>query len=119
MLRYENKGYIIEIKLPGEHGHNGYSVECRYKYDTEKEKYLLSMWLKRNDIDVRFKIDSHKIDTQYISGEKESIKQNICKIVEQASLSGFFDYYINQYEYICKCFDRGNELFEKERLGVK
>lgn len=119
MLRYENKGYIIEIKLPGEHGHNGYSVECRYKYDTEKEKYLLSMWLKRNDIDDSFKIDSQEIDTQYISGTKETIRQNICNIIEQANDTGFFDYYIERYEYTYKCFDRGNELFEKERLGVK
>ncbi len=74
------------------------------------------MWLKRKDIDDKFKIDSQEIDTQYISGTKESIRQNICRIVEQASLSGFFDYYIERYEYTCKCFDRGNDLFEKEMI---
>lgn len=118
MYRYENKGYTIEIKLPEECGHEGYSVECRYQYDKSKEKYLLSMWLKRNDIDDKFKIDSQEIDTQYISGTKETIKQNICRIVEYASLSGYFDYYIKRYEYTYNCFDKGNELFEQERLGV-
>lgn len=117
MLKYENKGYLIEIKLPVERGYNGYSVECKYKYDKSKEKYLISMWLKRNDIDNTFKIDSQEIDTQYISGTKETIKQNICKIVEQASSSGLFDDYIERYEYTVKCFDRGNELYEKESLG--
>jgi len=116
MLRYKNKGYTIEINLPKECGYEGYSVECTYRYDKEKEKYLLSMWLKRSDIDDKFKIDSQEIDTQYISGTKDIIKQNICRIVEQASLSGFFTYYIERYEYTYKCFDRGHELFEKERI---
>ena len=114
MLRYENKGYIIEIKLPG---NEKYSVECRYLYNKSKEKYSLSMWIKRDDIDDAFKIDSQEIDTQYISGTKETIKQNICRIVEQASLSGFFDYYIERHKYTLECFNRGNEFFEKERLS--
>lgn len=116
MLRYKNKGYTIEINLPEECGHDGYLVECTYQYDKDKEKYLLSMWLKRIDIDDKFKIDSQEIDSQYISGTHENIKQNICRIVEQASLSGFFDRYIERYEYTYKCFDRGDELFEKERM---
>ena len=70
MLKYENKGHIIEIKLPEECGYIGYSVECRYQYDKEKEKYILSMWLKRDDIGDRFKIEYQHIDTQYISGTR-------------------------------------------------
>lgn len=116
MLKYKNKGYTIEINLPEECGYKDYSVECTYKFDKEIEKYLLSMWIKRNDIGDKFKIDSQEIDTQYISGTKENIRQNICKIVEQASLSGFFEYYIERYEYTYECFDRGDELLEKERL---
>ena len=117
MLRYENKGQVIEIKLPEECGYEGYSVECRYQYDKLKEKYMLSMWLRKDGIDDTFKIDSQEIDTQYINSTKETIRQNICKIVEQASLSGYFDCYIERYEYTCKCFDRGNELFENEIIG--
>lgn len=116
MLRYETKGYVIEINLPEECGYSGYSVECKYKYDVSKEKYLLSMWLKRDDIDETFKIDSQEIDTQYISGTKENIRQNICRIVEQANLSGYFTHYIERYEYTCRCFERGNALYEEERL---
>lgn len=119
MLRYKNKGYTIEINLPEECGYKDYSVECTYQFDKEKEKYLLSMWLKRNDIDDKFKIDSQEIDTQYISGTKENIRQNIRMIVEQASLSGFFNYYIEKYEYTCKCFELGNALFELETLNCK
>ena len=39
MLRYENKGYTLEINLPEECGHEGYSVECQYIYDKNEEKY--------------------------------------------------------------------------------
>lgn len=116
MLRYRNIGYTIEINLPEECGHRGYSVECRYQYSKEEDKYLLSMDLKRKDVGDRMKIDAQHVDTQLISGTKETIRQNICKIVEQASLSGFFEPYIERYEYTCKCFDRGNELFEDERM---
>lgn len=118
MLRYINKGYTIEIPLSGKYGDDGYSVECTYKFNKSKEKYLLSMWLKRNDIDDKFKIDSQEIDTQYITGTKETIVNNICRIVEQAIYSNFFDYYIDRYEYTYKCFDKGDDFFESERLDA-
>ena len=113
MLRYENKGYLIEVKLP----ESDYSVLCRYKYDKNKDKYLLSMWLMRNDIDDTFKIDSQEIDTQYISGDKSTIRDNIVKIIEQAYESNFFDYYIERFEYTYKCFDKGNDFYESEMLS--
>lgn len=120
MLNRKRKGYTIEIALPEECGYKGYSVECTYKYNKPKEKYSLSMWLKRNDIHDKFKIDLQEIDTQYIPGTRENIEENICRIVEQASLSGFFTQYIERFEYTCKCFDIGNSLLiEKERLSDK
>lgn len=113
------KGNTIEMRLPVECGYKGYSVECTYKYHKKKEKYLLSMWLKRQDVGDKFKIESQEIDTQYIPGTRETIVENICRIVNQASLSGYFDHYIKRYEYTLKCFDRGDELYEKERLKDK
>lgn len=115
-MKYKNNGYSIDINLTGKY--NGYSVECQYQFDKEKGKYIISMWLKRNDIDNRFRIDSQKIDTQYISGTRETIRLNICRIVEQACASNFFDQYIEEFEYLYECFDKGNEVLEKERLGA-
>ena len=116
MQKIIKEGYTIRIKLPTVCGYEGYSVKCTYKYNSRKEKYRLSMWLKRDDIDDDFKIDSQEIDTQDIPGTKETIEDNICRIVEQASLSGYFDYYIKRFEYTYHCFERGDELFETERL---
>lgn len=119
MLRHKNKGYTIEIDLPAECGYEGYSVECTYRFIKSKEKYSLSMWLRHKDIDDKFKIDSQEIDTQLISGTRENIVENICRIVEEASLSGYFDHYIETYKYTYECFNRGNELYEEERTSDK
>lgn len=58
MLRPIREGYCITFELPETNG-NRYIVKCLYKYVKPKEKYRLSMWLNRNDID-----DNHRIVTQ-------------------------------------------------------
>lgn len=109
------KGYSIEIDLPEEHGYKGYTVVCTYKYNTQFNKYSLEMELKYKDIGDSFRIDRQEIDTQYISGTRETIEDNIERIVNQACMSGFFDEYIKRYEYTFMCFEKGNELYEQER----
>lgn len=74
------------------------------------------MCLRHDDIDDDFKIDAQEIDAQYIPGTKETIEHNIRVIVENASLLGYFERYIQRFEYTYKCFERGNELYEQERL---
>ena len=113
MFRYKNKGYTMEIRLPKD-TYKDYSVECRYQYDKNNEKYQITMWLIRDTIDNRFKIDSQKIDTQYISGTRETIRPNICRIVEQACSTGYFDSFIRDFEKLYECFDKGFELLSKE-----
>ena len=75
------------------------------------------MWLKRNDISDRFKIDSQEINTLPLSGTKETIVDNICRVIEQGSLSGFFDDYIKRFEYTYNCFEIGNDYYELESLN--
>lgn len=116
MLKKFREGYTIRIQLPEECGHEGYFVKCTYKYNKKIDKYTLDMWLMRNDIDDEFQIRSQQIDKQPISGTRDTIEDNICRIVEYASQSGYFEEFIKNYEYTYKCFDKGNELFETERL---
>lgn len=118
MLRAIREGYVVRFNLPEECGYTGYSVKCIYKYKKKKEKYSLQMRLVHEDFDDEFKIDSQEIDTQYIPGTRESIESNIARIVEYAALSGFFDEYVKKFEYTYKCFDKGNDFFEKERLNA-
>lgn len=112
-MKYKKLGYTIEIELPQDK-YKGFIAECTYHYSKKYQRYALSMWIKKKDIDDRFKIDSQHIDTQYISGERENIIDNICRIVEYASDTGFFDKYIERYNYTYRCFDKGSDLIDLE-----
>lgn len=115
-IRYTNEGYSIAVPLSQfqvDEKYKAYSAMCQYQYDKEQGKYLLHMWLKRNDIAGLYRIDYEDIDTQYISGDRDSIRSNICRIVEQAMLHGFFDSYIDGFEYMITCCDKGNEMLEE------
>ena len=121
MMRPRCKGQIIEINL-SKWGYENYVAECAYHFDKREGKYSLSMWLNRNDIEDRMRLSSKKVDTQYISGTKETIVENICRVVHQAATvaaddeSKYFDRFVERYEYELACFERGNELFEQEAL---
>lgn len=122
MMRPRCKGQTIEINL-SKWGYRDYIAECAYYFDKREGKYSLSMWLRRNDMEDRMRLSSKKVDTQYISGTKETIVENICRVVHQAATvaneSGkkYFDRFVEIYEYELACFERGNELFEQERLN--
>ena len=101
------------------------TILLNVRIDKHEDKYALSMWLNRTDLEDRMMLSSKKVDTQYISGTRETIIENICRIVHQASTvpndNGirYFDYFVERYEYELACFDRGNELFEQESMYQK
>ncbi len=122
MMKPKFKGNTLTIEL-SDFGYKSYFVECAYHFNKHKGKYSLSMWLNRNDIEGRMRLSSKKVDTQYIPGTKETIVENICRIVHQAATVAdhngekYFDRFVERYEYELACFERGNELFEKERTN--
>ena len=115
-MKYKKLGYTIEVELPQDK-YKGFLVECTYRYDgyrKSRKKYALSMWIKKKDIDDKFKIESQHIDTQYITATKENIIDHICRIVDCAANSGYFDDYVERYNYTYKCFDKGSDLIDLE-----
>ena len=122
MIRPRRKGNTLTISLT-KWGYPNYIAECTCHFDKKAEKYSLSMWLNRTDVEDRMKLSSKKVDTQYISGTRETIIENICRIVHQAATvvndegEKYFDKYVKRYEYELACFERGNELFEQEELS--
>lgn len=122
MMKPKFKGTTLTIEL-SDFGYENYFAECAYHFDKREGKYSLSIWLNRNDLEDRMRLSSKKIDTQYISGTRETIVENVCRIVHQAATVAdedgikFFDHFVERYEYELKCFERGNELFEHERLA--
>ena len=112
-LTYENyRGCkdILTIDL-----HNKYTVIAIKSWNQDERKY-----------NVEFRITENSIDKWDLIQEMESVEFNVnYRIINKAILKhvatllsgGFFDYYIQRYEYELKCFDIGNEIIEKERIG--
>lgn len=118
-ITYANEGYSITVALSqfnDDEKYKGYSASCQYKYDKRKEKYSLCMWLKHASMDQKYRVEYDGIDTQYISGTRESIRENVCRIVEVMMEQNRFDYFIDRYEYDLKCCEKGMEVLESEGL---
>lgn len=99
---------IITIDL-----HNGYTVIAIKSWNPDEHKYTIQLMLKENTVgkwDLIEKAESLEFNVDY-----RIINKAILKHVATLLSDGFFDYYINRYEYDIECQNRGNDLFEKER----
>lgn len=115
MRKYRYKGSMIVIPLPDDCKYSAdYEIECTYRFIKNKDKYLINMWLKRKNIHTTFRIDRVVIDQQFIYGERDTICDNLCRVVEQAARTGYFDMYVKQFEmiykYIGACTDKQEDL---------
>ena len=112
-LKYEkfnNSNEVITIDL-----HNGYTVIAVTGFDIENGIYTTTLFLKDNTID-NWKIIENAENLEFHANHN-TINSAILKQVSTFLQEGFFNYYIQRYEYEMKCFDKGNSIYEKERLG--
>ena len=110
--KYNNSDNVIIIDL-----HNGYSVIAITGLNYEKQIYNTTLFLKENTIDdwkLIEKAEHLEFDASY-----KTINSAILKQVSDFLNEGFFDFYIQGYKYELECFNVGNEIAEKERLGDK
>lgn len=113
MFHYINKGTTIEIDLP-QNRYKGYAVAATFiPVKDMEDKYSLTLSVFEKSIRDKLPVKEQEIDTQIISGTYKTIKTNICRIVEQGCVSGFFDKYIERYELYIKCFEAGYEILER------
>ena len=115
--RLEYKNYrgckdILTIDL-----HNDYSVIAIKSWNSEEHKYVVQLMLKENTVDKWVLIE--KAESLEFNVDYKIINKAILKHVATLLSEGFFDYYIERYEFELKCFDIGYEIAEKERLGDK
>ena len=113
-LKYEkfnNTNDVITIDL-----HNGYTVIAVTGFDVENMAYTTTLFLKENTIDTWKLIE--KAENLEFHANQNTINSAILKQVSSFLQDGFFDYYIQRYEYEMKCFDVGNDLAESERLNA-
>ena len=109
--KYRGMDNIITIDL-----HNGYTVVAIIGKD-ENEDYDVQLMLKENTVDKCDLIE--KAEHIMFAIDEKRLNAAILKKIATLLNEGFFDYYISRYEYELKCFDLGNDVLEKERLGDK
>ena len=112
-LTYENyKGCkdIITINI-----HNNYTVIAIKSWNPDEHKYTVQLMLKENTVDKWNLIE--KAESLEFNVDYKIINKAILKHIATLLSEGFFDYYIQRYEYEMKCFDKGNSIYEKERIG--
>lgn len=111
MFRYEFIGSnVISINLK-----NGYSINAITKWDRDENTYRMSLYLKGDTYDVWDLIEEK--ENIKIHTDKKTLFSDVTKIITGYQLEGFFDNYIKRYDYMMKCFDKGNELFESSGVS--
>ena len=113
-LKYEkfnNSNDVITINL-----HNEYTVIAVTGFDAENGAYTTTLFLKDNTVDT-WKLVENAENLEFHVNQN-TINSAILKKVSEFLNEGFFDYYIQRYEYEMKCFDIGNDLEESERLNA-
>ena len=108
--KFNNSNDVIAIDL-----HNGYTVIAITGFNTENRVYTTTLFLKDNTIDI-WKLIENAENLEFHANQN-TINSAILKKVSAFLEEGFFDYYIQRYEYEMKCFDIGDEIKQKERLG--
>lgn len=107
--KYRGMDNIIAIDL-----HNGYTTIAIIG-KAENNTYDVQLMLKENTVDTWTLIE--KAEHIIIHSDENRIYSAILKTVGTYLQDGFFDYYINRYEYELKCFDLGNDICDKEMIG--
>ena len=107
-MKYEiigNTSIIIDL-------HNGYSILAMSRSNKEDKLYDTTLYIKKNDID---RFDLIDFDLSVETDNKKELFMKILKYVENTD----FTYYVNRTKYELDCFERGNALYEREKLNVK
>ena len=112
MIRYKNVP-SIEFNLKYDYSLD-YSVKADFIYSKTTNKYYVSLHIRHNQIhqwNLMGRFENTPFDSD-IKTIKSDIADYVTALVEKKELN----YYIMRCEYEQKCFDRGNALFEEERL---
>lgn len=108
MLRYKVLGNsVISIDL-----NNGYSVISVPLWDRENKNYLITLYLKGDGYDTLDLIETK--ENIIINADMKTIKLEVTKMITNLLTEGFFKRYIDRYQYMMKCFAKGNEFFEEK-----
>jgi hypothetical protein len=111
-LTYEifksNDSIIIDL-------HNDYSIVALKRHISEENQYEVGLFLKDNAVDDLYAIED-KAEIRFNATFK-TINSAILKTVATLLSDGFFKKYINRINYMMECFNKGDEIFCRERTS--
>lgn len=110
--KYKGNEEILIIDLG-----NDYIIMAIKSFNKENHDYSVDFYIREKNTyqwDIIEKMESK----EFKCGRK-IINSLILKEVAKAFESGFFDYYIERYEYQQKCFNIGNSQLEHKRMEEK
>ena len=113
MNRYTTIGNsIISVNLE-----NNYQIIAIIKKTHEENQFLISLYLKHNDVDILDAMDRH-MDI-LLFGSYKNIKNLTVKYIHDCLLQKRpydITYYITRYEYYTKCFNKGLDILENQEI---
>ena len=92
---------------------NNYSIIAVSTYNYTESKYLVSLQLKHDELDIITTMDD--FENVEFAATPKTIYSAVLKYVASLLQDGKFSIYQRRYEYLLKCFDKGNEFYEEER----
>lgn len=106
--KYKNMDDVITIDL-----HNNYTIIALIGKD-KTGNYDVELRIKESTVEKWDLVE--KAEHIAFDANSKNIYSSILKKVSTYLDEGFFDYYINRYEYELKCFSIGNEIEESNIL---
>ena len=91
--------------------HNDYTIIAIKSYNPDDHTYTVEFHIKERHIDVWNLI--HEAHTTFNTDHK-TINSAILKHVATLFSDGFYDYFIERYEYDLKCAQIGNEALSED-----
>lgn len=102
MMKFTNKGQTLLINL-----NNTYFVQATAKWNFEKEKYDVELFIRRKDITMFDEVDQFEL-----TSTREGLFKTLVKDIEDKYANGYFNKSIERYEYYIKCLEIGIDTFE-------
>jgi hypothetical protein len=95
--------------------HNGFSVIALKSFDNQNKVYQIQLRLMENSVgkwDLISEFENIKI-----RASAKAINSIILKMISEHCAGGSFEAEFDRCRYELRCFDKGNEILEKEWLG--
>lgn len=109
VLRYEKMGTtVISVGITDD-----YTVFATANWNKTTKKYAVVMELKENTTPLKDMIVDES-DNIELRADMKTINFEMAKLITQKLNDGFFNYYIDRYNHMLRCFDKGNELIKFE-----